>query len=170
MTLLLIERSPNHIHSAHGAQRFARALIGSRKTLCCFYWLIDCALAHWFQKCIHVHSKYCSKLVKNAKNLRELASSGGFSHFWPTCNNICYVCLFVCYSCGTPESPLPLNPGQGSDSPGETNRNIPYKLEWVCELFWKDMDLILDFLFLKWNFFFLTYQLICPAEDYTFTI
>ena len=29
------------------------------------------------------------------------------------------VCLFVCYSCGTPESPLPLNPGQGSDSPGE---------------------------------------------------
>ena len=30
-----------------------------------------------------------------------------------------YVCLFVCYSCGTPESPLPLNPGQGSDSPGE---------------------------------------------------
>ena len=28
------------------------------------------------------------------------------------------VCLFVCYSCGTPESPLPLNPGQGSDSPG----------------------------------------------------
>ena len=29
----------------------------------------------------------------------------------------CSVCLFVCYSCGTPESPLPLNPGQGSDSP-----------------------------------------------------
>ena len=29
-----------------------------------------------------------------------------------------FVCLFVCYSCGTPESPLPLNPGQGSDSPG----------------------------------------------------
>ena len=27
--------------------------------------------------------------------------------------------LFVCYSCGTPESPLPLNLGQGSDSPGE---------------------------------------------------
>ena len=29
------------------------------------------------------------------------------------------VCLFVCFGCGTPESPLPLNPGQGSDSPGE---------------------------------------------------
>ena len=27
-------------------------------------------------------------------------------------------CLFVCYMNGTPESPLPLNPGQGSDSPG----------------------------------------------------
>ena len=26
---------------------------------------------------------------------------------------------FVCYSCGAPESPLPLNPGQGSDSPGK---------------------------------------------------
>ena len=25
--------------------------------------------------------------------------------------------LFVCYRCGTLESPLPLNPGQGSDSP-----------------------------------------------------
>ena len=28
------------------------------------------------------------------------------------------MCLFVCYMGGTPESPLPLNPGQGSDSPG----------------------------------------------------
>ena len=26
---------------------------------------------------------------------------------------------FVCYGCGTPESPLPLNPGQGSDSLGK---------------------------------------------------
>ena len=29
-----------------------------------------------------------------------------------------FVC-YVCYGCGMPESPLPLNPGQGSDSPGK---------------------------------------------------
>ena len=33
--------------------------------------------------------------------------------------HVCLFVLFVCYGCGTPESPLPLNPGQGSDSPGK---------------------------------------------------
>ena len=32
------------------------------------------------------------------------------------------VCLFVCYGCGMPESPLPLNPGQGSNSPGTIHK------------------------------------------------
>ena len=35
--------------------------------------------------------------------------------------------LFV-YLFGTPESPLPLNPGQGSDSPGSNNNN-----EWPTQ-------------------------------------
>ena len=70
-------------------------------TFGCFYWLISSALARWFQKCIHVHSKYCSKWVKNVKNLREstilgkLQVPGGFSHFWPTCNNICYGHVYI---------------------------------------------------------------------------
>ena len=76
-------------------------LIRSKKKFWCFYWLMSCALARWFQKCIHVHSKYCSKLVKNVKNLREstilgkLQVPGGFSHFWPTCNNICYGHVYI---------------------------------------------------------------------------
>ena len=85
--ILLIERNPNlfleifylsYSQRAWGSKICARPnRIGEKSsTFCCFYWLIGCALACWFQKCIHVHSKYCSKWVKIAKNLRELAISG----------------------------------------------------------------------------------------------
>ena len=45
----------------------------------------------------------------------------------------CTVCLFVCYMFGTPESPMPLNPGQGSDSPGTiaaTRSMIDWVIHW----------------------------------------
>ena len=88
----------------NGQFRLHIPLLGGRKkssTFWCFYWLISSALARWFQKCIHVHSKYCSKWMKNLKNLREIATSGklqvpgGFSQFSPTCNNICYRHVYI---------------------------------------------------------------------------
>ena len=62
----------------NGQFRLHIPLLGGRKkssTFWCFYWLISSALARWFQKCIHVYSKYYCKWVKIVKNLRELAIS-----------------------------------------------------------------------------------------------
>ena len=49
----------------------------------------------------------------------EGGESGGYSATWDLGNpKAPTVCLFVCYMFGAPEPPMPLNPGQGSGSPG----------------------------------------------------
>ena len=59
-----------------------------------FYWLMSCALARWFQKCIYVHSKYCSKWIEIVKR-KGRRPLGRKCLFWPTCSNICYGHVYI---------------------------------------------------------------------------
>ena len=55
---------------------------------------MSCALARWFQKCIYVHSKYCSKWIEIVKR-KGRRPLGRKCLFWPTCSNICYGHVYI---------------------------------------------------------------------------